>query len=56
MATGTLPPSGEHRYFMKLYALDSVLDLEVDANKEQLLEAMENHIVAETELMGRYSR
>ena len=53
---GPCPPSGEHRYFMTLYALDSVLDLEVDANKEQLLEAMENHIVAETELMGRYSR
>ncbi len=53
---GPCPPSGEHRYFMKLYALDSALDLEAGATKEQLLEAMENHIVAETELMGTYSR
>ena len=41
---------------MKLYALDSALDLELGARKEQLLEAMENHIVAEAELMGTYSR
>lgn len=53
---GPCPPGGEHRYFMKLYALDSALELEVGATKEQLLEAMENHIVAEAELMGTYSR
>ncbi len=53
---GQCPPGGEHRYFFKLYALDSVLDLEVGATKEQLLEAMEDHIVAEAELMGTYSR
>ena len=53
---GPCPPSGEHRYFMKLYALDSALDVEEGATKEQLLEAMESHIVAETELMGTYSR
>ena len=53
---GPCPPGGEHRYFFKLYALDSVLDLEVSATKEQLLEAMEDHIVAEAELMGTYSR
>ncbi len=53
---GPCPPGGEHRYFFKLYALDSVLDVEVSATKEQLLEAMEDHIVAEAELMGTYSR
>ena len=53
---GPCPPGGEHRYFFKLYALDSVLDVEVGATKEQLLEAMEDHIVAEAELMGTYSR
>ena len=53
---GPCPPGGEHRYFMKLYALDSALELEVGATKEQLLEAMENHIVTEAELMGTYSR
>ena len=53
---GPCPPSGEHRYFFKLYALDSVLELEVGATKEQVLEAMEGHILAQTELMGTYSR
>jgi Raf kinase inhibitor-like YbhB/YbcL family protein len=53
---GPCPPGGEHRYIFKLYALDSVLDLEVGATKEQLLDAMADHIVAETELMGTYSR
>jgi Raf kinase inhibitor-like YbhB/YbcL family protein len=53
---GPCPPGGEHRYFFKLYALDSVLDLEVGAAKEQLLAAMADHIVAEVELMGTYSR
>jgi Raf kinase inhibitor-like YbhB/YbcL family protein len=53
---GPCPPSGEHRYFFKLYALDSVLELEVGASKEQVLEAMQGHILAQTELMGTYSR
>jgi Raf kinase inhibitor-like YbhB/YbcL family protein len=53
---GPCPPGGEHRYFFKLYALDSVLDLELGATKEQLLDAMEGYIVAEAELMGTYSR
>jgi hypothetical protein len=53
---GPCPPSGTHRYFFKLYALDIVLDLESGANKKQLLRAMEGHILAETELMGKYSR
>lgn len=53
---GPCPPGGEHRYFFKLYALDGMLALGVGATKEQLLEAMEGHIVAETELMGTYSR
>lgn len=53
---GPCPPGGEHRYFFKLYALDNVLDQEVGATKEQLLEAMDDHIVAVAELMGTYSR
>jgi Raf kinase inhibitor-like YbhB/YbcL family protein len=53
---GPCPPGGEHRYFLKLYALDSLLDLEVGATKEQVVESMEGHIVAQTELMGTYSR
>ena len=53
---GPCPPGGEHRYFFKLYALDSVLELEVGATKEQVLAAMEGHILAQTDLMGTYSR
>lgn len=53
---GPCPPGGEHRYFFKLYALDRVLELEAGANKEQVLEAMEGGILAQTELMGTYSR
>jgi len=54
---GPCPPGGEeHRYFFKLYALDIVLDLEVGATKEQVLAAMEGHILAQTELMGTFSR
>jgi len=54
---GPCPPSGTHRYFFKLYALDSVLDLEPGAaDKAALLAAMEGHVIAETELMGRYAR
>lgn len=53
---GPCPPGGTHRYYFKLYALDSVLDLEAGAKKPQLLEAMEGHILAEGQLMGKYSR
>ena len=53
---GPCPPGGTHRYFFKLYALDTVLDLRPGATKEQLLKAMKGHILAETGLMGLYSR
>jgi len=53
---GPCPPSGTHRYFFKLYALDLILDMTAGATKEQLLQAMEGHILAETELMGTYTR
>jgi Raf kinase inhibitor-like YbhB/YbcL family protein len=53
---GPCPPSGTHRYFFKLYALDTTLDLVSGVNKKQLLQAMEGHILGEAELIGVYSR
>jgi len=53
---GPCPPSGTHRYFFKLYALDSRLDLGADATSEMLATAMRGHILAEATLMGRYAR
>jgi hypothetical protein len=53
---GPCPPRGTHRYFFKLYALDTALTLSVGANKEQLLQAMEGHMLMQTELMGVYTR
>jgi Raf kinase inhibitor-like YbhB/YbcL family protein len=53
---GPCPPSGTHRYFFKLYALDSTLSLSPGATKEQVLEAIEGHILAQTELMGTFSK
>jgi len=53
---GPCPPGGTHRYFFKLYALGTVLDLEAGANKEKLLQAMEGHILAQAELIGVYTR
>jgi Raf kinase inhibitor-like YbhB/YbcL family protein len=53
---GPCPPGGTHRYFFRLYALDTTLDLESGADKKRLLEAMEGHVLAQAELMGVYSR
>ena len=53
---GPCPPSGTHRYFFKLYALDSTLSLSPGATKEQLLNAMKGHILAQGELMGTFSK
>ena len=51
---GPAPPSGTHRYVFKIYALDTVLNLEPGITKKQLLEAVRGHILAEGELVGKY--
>jgi len=53
---GPCPASGTHRYFFKLYALDTLLDLKSGASKSTLLAAMEGHILAYAELMGTYHK
>ncbi|HET6490354.1 MAG TPA: YbhB/YbcL family Raf kinase inhibitor-like protein [Syntrophales bacterium] len=53
---GPCPPGGTHRYFFKLYALDTMLGLKPGITKDQLLKAMRGHILAEAQLMGTYRR
>jgi Raf kinase inhibitor-like YbhB/YbcL family protein len=53
---GPCPPGGTHRYFFKLYALDELVDLNPGARKKDLLDAMKGHILAECQLMGKFSR
>jgi Raf kinase inhibitor-like YbhB/YbcL family protein len=53
---GPCPPSGTHRYFFKLYALDTTFTLPASTTKKDLEKAMQNHILGQAELMGKYSR
>lgn len=54
---GPCPPAGTaHHYHFKLYALDTVIALPHGITKQQLLEAMQEHVLAETELIGTYQR
>ncbi len=48
------PPSGSHRYFFKIYALDQTLNLPVSTKKAALQKALQGHILAEGELIGMY--
>lgn len=50
------PPGGPHRYFFKLYALDTKTNLKPGATKAELEKAMHGHILGKSELMGRYKR
>jgi Raf kinase inhibitor-like YbhB/YbcL family protein len=51
---GPCPPSGIHRYYFKLYALDAPTGLKAGANKEQLLRAIKGHVLSETQIMGTF--
>jgi Raf kinase inhibitor-like YbhB/YbcL family protein len=53
---GPSPPSGVHRYFFKIYALDILLEAVPDMTKSMLLSAMEGHKLGEGLLIGRYER
>jgi Raf kinase inhibitor-like YbhB/YbcL family protein len=54
---GPCPPRGSnHRYFIKLYALDTVLNLKAGSTKAQVENAMKGHILVQGQLMGRYGR
>ena len=53
---GPCPPDQEHSYFFKLYALDIVLDLLEGVSKDEIRKAMHDHIIEETQLIGRYER
>ncbi|MGE5188771.1 MAG: YbhB/YbcL family Raf kinase inhibitor-like protein [Gemmatimonadota bacterium] len=53
---GPCPPSGRHRYYFKLYALDKAVDPGAGATKARLEAAMKGHIVGKAELVGLYRR
>jgi Raf kinase inhibitor-like YbhB/YbcL family protein len=53
---GPCPPSGTHRYFFKVYALDTLFELPSGTNKLQLEKAMSEHIIGFGELIGLYKR
>ncbi len=53
---GPCPPSGTHRYFFKLYALDTQLSLGTNAGKKDLEKAMQGHIISQAQIIGTYKR
>ena len=53
---GPAPLWGTHRYFFKLYALDTMLTLPAGSKKSDILDAMDRHIITKTRLMGKYKK
>lgn len=53
---GPCPPSGTHRYFFKLYALNRTLELSTNSDKADLVKAMKGHIVSQNQIIGLYKR
>ncbi len=53
---GPCPPGGTHRYFFKVYALDTMLNLPAGKTKKEIEKAMKGHVLASGELIGVYSR
>jgi len=53
---GPCPPHGTHRYFFKVYALDTVLEMSPDSRKKDVEKAMTGHVLAKGEIVGLYRR
>jgi Raf kinase inhibitor-like YbhB/YbcL family protein len=53
---GPQPPSGTHRYYFRIFALDQTLNLHAGAKRKELDAAMKGHVIAQSELMGRYTK
>jgi len=53
---GPCPPSGKHRYFFKLYALDTTIDLAIGGEKDVIEKSMESHVIEKAELIGIYEK
>ena len=53
---GPCPPDKMHRYFFRIYALDTILDLPEGASKEEVVHAMKGHILSQASLIGLYER
>lgn len=53
---GPCPPTGTHRYFFRVYALDAALDLKAGSNKKLLLEEIDEHLLAMGEIMAKYAK
>lgn len=53
---GPCPPDGTHRYYFRVYALDTEIQLPSKISKKELRDAMDGHIIDEGSLMGRYNR
>ena len=50
------PPGSKHRYYFRIYALDCYIDLPPGATREEILKAIEGHVIGEAELLGYYER
>ncbi|HEY6071250.1 MAG TPA: YbhB/YbcL family Raf kinase inhibitor-like protein [Chthoniobacterales bacterium] len=53
---GPQPPSGTHRYYFKFFALDRTLDLKPGAKRKEIDAAIKGHVIAQGQLMGKYSK
>ncbi len=52
--SGPCPKSGRHRYYFKIWALDTLLDLDANATSDDVMEAMQGHMIATNQLIGTY--